>query len=48
MSRKDGKSVLLKSVEKKGVWTLPVDEEELAANEVVAKMCPSRIIQLRS
>lgn len=47
MSRKDGKSVLLGGVEKKGVYSVIITEDEVERNENAAKMCPSRVIQVR-
>lgn len=47
MSRKDGKSVLLGGVEKKGVYTASITEDELERNKSAEKSCPSRVIQVR-
>lgn len=47
MSRKDGKSVLLGGVEKKGVYTASITVDELERNQSAAKVCPSRVIQVR-
>lgn len=48
MSRKDGKSVLLHSVEKKGFFTLKeADITQTASLENAAKACPIKIITIR-
>lgn len=46
MSRKDGKSVLLGAVNKKGFWSVKVREDELESNQQAAKACPVNIIQV--
>ena len=46
MSRKDGKSVLLESTDKKGFWNVKVREDELESNLKAAKACPVNIIQV--
>lgn len=46
MSRKDGKSVLLESKDKKGFWSVKVREDELDSNLKAAKACPVHIIQI--
>jgi ferredoxin len=43
MSRKDGKSVLLEAIDKKGFWNVKVREDELESN---LKACPVNIIQI--
>lgn len=49
MSKKDGKSVLLKSVEKKGFFTLKTPHEDaLEPCEKAAKACPVNIISVKS
>ncbi|MCU0431258.1 MAG: ferredoxin [Cytophagaceae bacterium] len=48
MSKKDGKSVLLNSVDKKGFHTTYIKPEEEEANRLAAKACPVNIIQVRS
>lgn len=49
MSKKDGKSVLLKSVNKKGFHTLKTSiYEALEANEKAAKACPVNIISVKT
>lgn len=49
MSKKDGKSVLLNAVEKKGVHTLKIPDDEIAyeENKKAAEACPVNIIQVR-
>lgn len=45
MSKKDGKSVLLRSIEKKGFFTLKShDNNILEACEAAQKACPVKII----
>lgn len=46
MSKKDGKSVLLGANEKKGVYTVAIEEDQFRVNEKAAKMCPARVIQV--
>jgi ferredoxin len=46
MSRKDGKSVLIGGVEKRGIFSVIVHDEELEENQLAAKNCPVNIIQL--
>lgn len=48
MSKKDGKSVLLKSEEKKGFFTLKSHDESIfeASNEA-KKACPVKIIEVK-
>lgn len=47
MSKKDGKSVLLDSVNNKGFWSVHVSSEEKAANLRAAKACPVKIIRIQ-
>ncbi len=47
MSKKDGKSVLLESINKKGFHTSKVRDEELELSENAAKACPVNIIQVK-
>ncbi len=47
MSKKDGKSVLLGAVEKKGMFTKRLEDEALEPNEAAAKACPVNIIQVK-
>ncbi len=46
MSMKDGKAVLLRSSEKKGVYVLPVGEGQVQRSSEVAKACPVNIIKV--
>jgi ferredoxin len=46
MSKKDGKSVLLYSVEKKGRWTLRISEAEVEVNKKAAEACPVKVIEV--
>lgn len=46
ISRKDGKSTLIGSVEKKGIYMVSVFDDEYNANELAAKNCPVKIIRL--
>lgn len=49
MSKKDGKSVLLKSTNKKGFHTLKTPiYESLEVNEKAAKACPVNIISVKT
>ena len=48
MSKKDGKSVLLKAADKKGFFTLKIPQEEaLEPCEKAAKACPVKIISVK-
>jgi ferredoxin len=47
MNKKDGKSVLLESNNKKGFHTVEVHDMEYEANEAAARACPVRIIHLK-
>ncbi len=48
MSKKDGKSVLLKSVDKKGFFTLKSNEHVILEDcENAAKACPVKIISVK-
>lgn len=47
MSKKDGKSVLLGAQEKRGMFTVRLDDEALEPNEAAAKACPVNIIQVK-
>lgn len=46
VSKKDGKSVLLGGKEKRGVTTAVVADDELKANTIASKMCPTNIIKV--
>jgi ferredoxin len=47
MSKKDGKSVLLGAQEKRGFYTLRIEDEAFDANLAAAKACPVNIIDVR-
>ena len=48
MSKKDGKSVLLQSIEKKGFFTLKSRDETIYDNNIKAKeACPVKIINVK-
>ncbi len=47
MSKKDGKAVLLGSVNKKGFHNLRVDDGEYEMNKKAADACPVNIIDVR-
>jgi ferredoxin len=47
MSKKDGKSVLLGAVEKRGMHTVRLNDEALEANEAAATACPVNIIKVK-
>ncbi|MFC5045118.1 ferredoxin [Aquimarina hainanensis] len=48
MSKKDGKSVLLKSVEKKGFYTIKSEDNEIYEGcDLAAKACPVKIISTK-
>jgi ferredoxin len=48
MSKKDGKTVLLHAVEKKGFHTLKsTDDSILEANLKAAEVCPAKIINVK-
>lgn len=48
MSKKDGKSVLLHSTDKKGFFTLKSNENEiLEASKNASKACPVKIISVK-
>ena len=46
MNKKDGKSVLLGSRNKKGIFISEVHDIEYETNKASAKACPVKIIQL--
>lgn len=46
MSRKDGKSVLIGGVDKKGYFQVVVDDHELEENLKAAEVCPVNIIKI--
>lgn len=45
MSRRDGKSVLIKGVEKKGIYRVDVEDDEEEAIIKAVKNCPVNIIK---
>ncbi len=47
MSKKDGKATLLGGENKKGFYTVRVDDAEFDENERAAKACPVNIIQVK-
>jgi ferredoxin len=47
MSKKDGKSVLLGAVNKKGFWSVKISDHQVEANEKAALSCPVKVIQVR-
>ncbi|MBI3133741.1 MAG: ferredoxin [Bacteroidetes bacterium] len=47
MSKKDGKSVLLKSVDKKGFYTVRVNDLFSDSSKAAAEACPVKIISIR-
>jgi ferredoxin len=47
MSKRDGKSVLLNSTEKKGFWMLRIRDDETDINERAATACPVKVIEVR-
>ena len=46
MSKKDGKSVLIGARERRGFFTVKVNEDELQSNLNAAKACPVKIIKV--
>lgn len=46
VSRKDGRSNLIGSIEKRGIYQVKVDIEELEANQLAAKNCPVNVIKV--
>jgi len=46
MNNKDGKSVLLGSRNKKGLFTAEVQDDEYKVNNLIAKVCPVKIIHI--
>ena len=47
MSKKDGKCTLIGSVNKKGFYTVRVDDSEYNENEKAKIACPVNIIQVK-
>lgn len=46
ISKKDGKSTLIESTEKKGIYRTQVSDDELNENILAAQNCPVRIIKI--
>jgi len=46
MNKKDGRSLLLGAKNKKGFYTVNVDDIEYEANKASAKVCPMKIIRI--
>ncbi|MFQ5447858.1 MAG: ferredoxin [Saprospiraceae bacterium] len=46
MSRKDGRSTLLKGEEKKGIYRVQAGMDELPENELAAACCPVKVIKI--
>ena len=46
MNKKDGKSVLLDSRNKKGFFRAEVHDDEYKVNNLIAKVCPVKIIHI--
>lgn len=47
MSRADGKSTLVASIQKKGYHMVVIDQSELADNQIAMKNCPVNIISIK-
>jgi hypothetical protein len=47
MSKKDGKATLLKSIEKKGVFILPLSNALSDETVNVLKACPVKVIKIQ-
>ena len=47
MSKKDGKATLLGATEKKGFYTIRLDDEVYDSNKKAAIACPVNIIQVK-
>ncbi|MBL7773505.1 MAG: ferredoxin [Chitinophagaceae bacterium] len=48
MSKKDGRCTLIGSKEKRGFYSIVVDDHELEENLLAAKNCPVNIIKVHS
>ena len=46
ISKKDGKCTLVGGVEKKGFYSVIVDDDELEPNILASKNCPVKIIKI--
>lgn len=47
MSRKDGRCNLVGSTEKKGIYQLAIQDEDLEANEIAKRNCPVNVIKIQ-
>lgn len=47
MSKKDGKATLLEGINKKGFYTVRVDDNEFTDNKKAADACPVNIIKVK-
>lgn len=47
MSKKDGKATLLGSENKKGFYTVRVDDDEYESNKKAGEACPVNIIKVK-
>lgn len=47
MSKKDGKCTLIGGIDKKGFYTIKVDDTEYDANKKAADACPVKIISVK-
>lgn len=47
MSKKDGKATLLGGINKKGFYTVRVDDDDFEANKKASDACPVKIIQVK-
>lgn len=47
MSKKDGKATLLGGENKKGFYTVRVDDDEFESNKKAGEACPVNIIQVK-
>lgn len=47
VSRHDGRCNLIKGIEKKGMYSVGVREEEYESNTAAASICPVRAIQVK-
>jgi ferredoxin len=47
VSRRDGKCTLVGGIEKKGYYSIKVDDDEYDANILAATYCPVKIIKIQ-
>lgn len=47
VSKRDGRCTLVGGKEKRGFWVINVSEMEQEDNEIAARNCPVRIIQIK-